>query len=155
MIHITRCDFNNKIHQLEFVKLLGCYMEDSMGLGEKVDEKKRISAFQGLSEIPTAFVLFAINEDNYIGMATCFYSFSTFHAKNLINIHDIIILPDYRGKGVGKKLMQEIIKMAKNNNCIKVTLEVRHDNNRAKSLYRSLGFSDTTPPMYFWEKKLL
>jgi ribosomal protein S18 acetylase RimI-like enzyme len=38
--------------------------------------------------------------------------------------------------------------------CSKVTLEVRDDNLVAKSLYKSLGFKDSDPPMLYWTKML-
>ena len=37
--------------------------------------------------------------DKPVGLATTFEGFSTFAAKPLINIHDIAVLPDYRGRG--------------------------------------------------------
>lgn len=43
--------------------------------------------------------------------------------------------------------------------CCKLTLEVREDNERARSLYKSVGFGDFAPgadptPTFFLEKRL-
>ena len=48
--------------------------------------------------------------DNPVGAAVCFIGFSTFAAKPLINIHDFVVLPAARGKGVGRRLLEAVEK---------------------------------------------
>lgn len=55
-------------------------------------------------------------------------------------ITNIAVHPDYRGKGVGKKLMKSLISSLKEEDCIAITLEVRESNEIAKNLYKSFGF---------------
>lgn len=55
-------------------------------------------------------------------------------------ITNIAVHPDYRGKGIGKKLMESLISSLKEENCIAITLEVRESNEVAKNLYKSFGF---------------
>lgn len=53
----------------------------------------------------------------------------------------IAIHPDYQGKGVGKTLMNEMIKLADNwLNLLKIELAVFADNKVAIKLYKKLGF---------------
>lgn len=52
----------------------------------------------------------------------------------------IAVLKEYWGIGVGTILIKEMIKWAKDNGIIKITLEVDEDNNRAMELYRNFGF---------------
>jgi ribosomal protein S18 acetylase RimI-like enzyme len=85
----------------------------------------------------------------------CFINFVTFAAQPFINIHDIIVVPKARGIGVGRALMEAIIKKANELNCAKITLEVREDNHLAQNLYKKLGFKDGEPKMLFWTKYLL
>ncbi|MED1113893.1 GNAT family N-acetyltransferase [Bacillus paramycoides] len=51
------------------------------------------------------------------------------------------VLPEYRNYGIGRALLETLIKWAKNNSKIeKVSLEVMEDNLGAIQLYKNLGF---------------
>lgn len=48
--------------------------------------------------------------------------------------------PAYMRQGLGRMMMQEMIELAMNQGCEKMSLEVRISNQKAISLYESLGF---------------
>ena len=50
------------------------------------------------------------------------------------------IIPEYRGKGVGKQLMQSAIDAAKAKGLTRLELIVREENVNAVSLYKKMGF---------------
>lgn len=50
------------------------------------------------------------------------------------------ILPEYRGKGIGKKLFEESLKFAREFKYEKLVIYVRETNTSALSFYQSLGF---------------
>jgi ribosomal protein S18 acetylase RimI-like enzyme len=52
----------------------------------------------------------------------------------------LAICKDYWSKGIGKKLMQECIKWCEEKGVEQLELDVVTDNNRAVSMYESLGF---------------
>ena len=54
-------------------------------------------------------------------------------------IHTIGVDPAYQGRGVGRRLLDELLKIAADS---VVHLEVRTDNATAIALYRSLGFTE-------------
>lgn len=56
-------------------------------------------------------------------------------------IANIAVRADYRGKGYGKRLMRELINIAKRNGINRMTLEVKDTNERAVNLYKSFGFT--------------
>ncbi len=56
------------------------------------------------------------------------------------DITNIAVLPEYRGKGFGKKLVMEIINVANKNMIDQIFLEVRESNTIAQKLYESCGF---------------
>ncbi|SJZ59951.1 ribosomal protein S18-alanine N-acetyltransferase [Garciella nitratireducens] len=56
------------------------------------------------------------------------------------HITNIAVHPDYRGKGIGKKLMQGLIDTAKREGIMQMSLEVRKSNTIAIHLYESFGF---------------
>jgi ribosomal protein S18 acetylase RimI-like enzyme len=148
------CDFKNTVHCEKLIELLNHYMVDPMGDSPPLNVEQGKRLIQGLSNHPSCFVLFIKLDNEFAGLATCFINFSTFKAKPYINIHDIIILQKFRGKGVGKKLLEKIIEIAKERDFCKITLEVREDNLPAKKLYDDLGFKDTEPIMLFWTKTI-
>ncbi|WP_353123716.1 GNAT family N-acetyltransferase, partial [Dysgonomonas capnocytophagoides] len=84
-----------------------------------------------------------------------FQNFSTFTVSPMINIHDLIVLPAYRGKDIGCLLLKEIINIANDKKCSRITLEVRNDNLVAQNLYKKIGFAEAEPSMYYWRKNLL
>ncbi|GGI18452.1 ribosomal protein S18-alanine N-acetyltransferase [Gottfriedia solisilvae] len=58
------------------------------------------------------------------------------------HITNIAILPEYRGNGLGEKLLLAVIDTARELGAETLTLEVRVSNDVAKGLYRKLGFQD-------------
>lgn len=55
-------------------------------------------------------------------------------------IDSLAVLPDYRGKGIGRKLLSAAIEHGKASG-LKVTLAVDPENEQAQRLYSSLGFT--------------
>jgi len=60
------------------------------------------------------------------------------------NLLKIIVDQQYRGKGYGKLLVQKLIDICKEKFVNKIYLEVRKDNEVAKSFYSKLGFMKET-----------
>ena len=54
------------------------------------------------------------------------------------HIEDIVVDNKYNGHGIGKKLLEELKKYAKNNNCYKVILDCRDE---VINFYEKCGFS--------------
>jgi ribosomal protein S18 acetylase RimI-like enzyme len=129
-------------------------MADPMGGGTPLTPMQQLHLVDGMARHPAGFVLFAVLNEEIIGLATCFINFSTFKVKPFLNIHDIIVDKGYRGLGIGRKLMEKCIAIAGERKYCKVTLEVRNDNYPAQMLYKNLGFKESTPAMYFWTKEL-
>lgn len=55
-------------------------------------------------------------------------------------VERIAVLPQYRGKGVGRKLMDAMVRYAVSEGVSALNLEVRESNETAIRLYRSYGF---------------
>lgn len=60
---------------------------------------------------------------------------------NLINILDIAVLPEHRSKGIGRRLMQDVLSEACQAGCA-VRLHVDASNGVVAQWYRRLGFVD-------------
>jgi len=148
------CDFNNPQHITALVDLLNHYMSDPMGNYPQHDKKKQLLLVDGLSRHPSAFVLFVLYNGEYAGLTTCFVNFSTFKLKPYLYVHDVVIRQEFRGMGLGRLIMEQLVSISREHDYCKITLEVREDNVAARSLYQSLGFDECEPKMYFWTKTL-
>ena len=148
------CDFENLEHLKALVDLLNKYMADPMGDSPVLNKLQQLRLVDGLANQPSSFVLFELCDGVIAGLATCFINFSTFRVKSYLNIHDIFVLPEYRGIGLARKMMQELISISQKWDYCKMTLEVRDDNTIAQRLYRSMDFEECKPKMLFWTKKL-
>jgi ribosomal-protein-alanine acetyltransferase len=57
-----------------------------------------------------------------------------------LHILTLDVLPDYRGKGIGQSLINEIERISREQGVQESRLEVREDNVAALNLYRKLGY---------------
>jgi len=146
-------DYDNLDHARAIIELLDAYSRDAMGQQAPLPADVRQNLVQGLKETPGSFIFLAYVHKKPAGIITCFTGFSTFKAQKLVNIHDIAVMPEYRGMGIGQKLIEVAEKRAASIGCCKLTLEVR-DDNRAKHLYKRCGFEAGKPEMHFWTKEL-
>ncbi len=64
-----------------------------------------------------AQVLFALDGDREVGFALYFYNFSTFLGRAGIYLEDLFVLPEYRGKGYGKGLLERLASIAVEEGC--------------------------------------
>lgn len=154
MIEFEYCDFENPVHLDALAKLINMYMADPMGDVQPLNKLQQLRLVDGLANHPSSLVLFELFEGEIVSVAVCFINFSTFKVKSYLNIHDFFVHPDYRNKGLGKKLMQQLIAVSKEKGFCKITLEVREDNFTAQSLYKDFGFDECQPKMYFWTNNL-
>ena len=153
-ITFVYCSFSNPYHCTRLAELMNQYITDPMGGGEPLTKRQQLHLVDGLANHPSSFVLFACHSDEIVGLATCFINFSTFKVRPYINVHDIVVDTAYRGKGVGRAIMVHIEEIAREKKYCKVNLEVREDNIAAQALYKSFGFEDSKPPMWFWTKAI-
>ena len=136
-IRIETADLDNPAHADGLVQLLNSYADTA--LSPEVVRRLPIE----LRKLPTAQVLLALTPDNRpVGVAVCFLGFSTFQAKPILNLHDLVVLPECRGQGLGNQLLSAVEEKATSLGCCRISLEVMEDNPRAKALYHRFGFPD-------------
>jgi len=139
-IQIIEADYADDAHCSSIPNLLNAYATELLGFRKTLDEVVLQKLVAGLETFPTAIVLLARAEAVYVGMAICFLGFSTFNAQPLINIHDFMVLKEYRNRGIGKALLWEVERIARDRQCCKITLEVQMKNAAARGIYQSFGF---------------
>ncbi len=127
---------------LDFVKRLAEYEKLSH---EVVATPERVRAAL-FGARPYAECLIAEVEGQPVGFALFFHSFSTFVGLPGIYLEDLFVLPEARGRGVGKALLGRIAALAVERGCGRLEWAVLDWNEPAIAFYRSLG----SRPMDEW-----
>lgn len=151
---IIDAEMNNTDHINDLIKVLENYKTGEMGDGLAYTESEKARLTTQFIVHPNLMVYLIYSEGEIAGGAVCFKSFSTFNTENIINIHDLVIIDKFRGKGLGRILTEYVVEKGREQLCSRLTLEVREDNGIAQSLYKKFGFDNMSPNMHFWRKKL-
>ena len=140
-ITVRRADYASALDRTALVDLLGAYAIDPMGGGAPLADEVRASLCDRLAQVPLAISFIAWLEGEAVGLVNCFQGFSTFKARPLLNVHDLVVLPAHRARGVGQALLAAAQKHAQERGCCKLTLEVLSGNARALRSYERFGFA--------------
>lgn len=139
--------------------LLNHYARDPMGGGQALAQQVSQQIVNELAQRPYAVSVLAYIDDKAAGLVNCFEGFSTFSCRPLMNIHDVVVLDEYRGHGISQQMLQKVEEIARARGCCKLTLEVLSNNEVAKAAYQKHGFSDyqldpEAGTALFWQKLL-
>lgn len=141
-MRIVQADLADPAHAAAVVGIIDSYASDPAGGGAPLPADVRERLVPGLREQPTALVLLAFEDETAVGVAVCFFGYSTFKARPLLNIHDLAVVPGRRGRGIGGALLEAAEQRARADGCCKLTLEVQEGNAPARGLYARFGFRD-------------
>jgi ribosomal protein S18 acetylase RimI-like enzyme len=162
-LSIEQVNFHDEVQGLQLVELLNCYAVDPAGGGEELTPYVKENLIEELKKRSFAYAFIAYYNENGlkkpVGLALAFEGFSSFNCEGLLNIHDFVVVKEYRSKGVGTRLLQEIERFSLAKGYCKITLEVLERNITAQNLYRKLGFagyqlSEEFGAALFWSKNL-
>ena len=126
---------------LDFIKWLADYEQlldqvvaDEATLTDQLFRKKN------------AEVLFALEDGKEVGFALFFHNFSTFLGRAGLYLEDLFVLPEHRGKGYGKAILQKLAAIALERGCGRMEWWCLDWNKPSIDFYRSLG----AEPMSDW-----
>jgi GNAT superfamily N-acetyltransferase len=88
---------------------------------------------------PAGEAVLACAGDTPIGFALFFHTFSTFLGRNGLYLEDLFVVPEWRGKGVGKQLLAHVASIAESRNCGRLEWAVLDWNESAIAFYRRMG----------------
>lgn len=86
-----------------------------------------------------AEVIFAVAQGEEVGFALFFHNFSTFLGRAGIYLEDLFVLPEHRGKGYGKGLLQKLASIAVERGCGRLEWSCLDWNKPSIDFYRSMG----------------
>jgi GNAT superfamily N-acetyltransferase len=73
------------------------------------------------------------------GFAFFFYNYSTWRGQPGLYLEDLFVMPEMRGKGIGKALLKHLAEIAVRENCYGIRWMVLEWNDPALKFYESLG----------------
>lgn len=142
---ICRADYQDDAHMRALLALLDAYARDPAGGGEPLSDFAKTNLPQALRARPTLFSVLAFDQAQGglpVGLVNCVEGFSTFAAKSLVNVHDVVVAASHRGRGVAAQMLALVERIARERGACKLTLEVLSGNASATKLYRRLGFDN-------------
>ncbi|MDO5301977.1 MAG: GNAT family N-acetyltransferase [Tissierellia bacterium] len=119
---------------LEFIHGLATYekMEDQVVATEEL-------LHEWLFEKKTAQVIFAMDGEVEAGIALYFHNFSTFLGRAGVYLEDLFVKEEFRGKGYGKALLEELARIAVEEGCGRLEWVCLDWNQPSIDFYLSLG----------------
>ena len=88
---------------------------------------------------PYAEAALAEEDGEPIGFALFFHTFSTFLARPGLYLEDLFVLPEHRGRGVGRSLLSHLARLALERGCGRLEWAVLNWNMDAIRFYERLG----------------
>ena len=134
-------DCTDPVQADAFLELLDHYARDPMGGGDGLSEHARAHLVAALAVQPGFVGGLAWLGDEAVGLINCFTGFSTFAAMPLLNIHDLVVRREWRGRGIGQALLAFAEAEAQRLGCCKLTLEVLSGNTVAMQAYARAGYA--------------
>ena len=97
-------------------------------------------------ELPFSWVWVAKIKNQLAGYCCCW------EIEGELQIANLAVHPDFRNRGIGKNILQEILNRACQRKVKKVTLEVRESNQFGLKLYQAFGFAEAGRRKKYYRK---
>lgn len=119
---------------LELIKALANFENEPDSVEITVEDLKR----EGFGENPLFICFIAEEAENIIGMALVYFRFSTWKGRT-VHLEDLIVKEEYRGKGIGQLLYNEVMKYGLSHGVRRVEWIVLNWNEGAIRFYERSG----------------
>ena len=82
-----------------------------------------------------------------VGLLTQFPTYSTYKGRPCLHVNDLYVMPEARERGVARRLMTRVCRLAAERGCCRAELKVL-ENNAARDFYESIGMGATAEVAY-------
>lgn len=120
---------------LDFIRRLAEYEREPKAVSASEEDLLR----DGFGPAPKYRCIIAEWENKPAGFAFFFYNYSTWRGRPGLYLEDLFVLPEMRGKGIGRALMQHLAQIALRENCYGIRWMVLEWNEPALKFYEALG----------------
>jgi GNAT superfamily N-acetyltransferase len=90
-------------------------------------------------ERPVAEVVLAYVDGAVVGFALFFHNFSTFLGRPGLYLEDLFVVPEWRGRGIGQRLLRHLAGLAVERGCGRMEWSVLDWNESALRFYERMG----------------
>lgn len=135
MISIRKATINDLSLILQFIRGLAEYEREPKAVVATEEDLRR----DGFGPEPKYRCVIAEWDNVPAGFAFFFYNYSTWRGRPGLYLEDLFVLPELRGKGIGKALLKHVAQVAVRENCYGIRWMVLEWNEPALKFYESLG----------------
>jgi len=100
--------------------------------------------FEEMNALPNFYLNYIAvdehKEDKVIGFISIIFYKTLFHKGGTALINELIVSKDYRGKGVGRKLVEQAIQIARQRGMDEIEVGTEEENIDARTFYAKNGF---------------
>ncbi len=125
---------------LEFIHRLAIYEREPDAVLATATDLHR----DGFGPVPRFHSFIAEWMGEPVGFALYFYNYSTWQGHHGIHLEDIFVLPEHRGKGIGKALLTKVAAIAVVEGCPRLEWNVLDWNKNAIDFYHEMGAQIST-----------
>lgn len=141
---------------MEAVAIQVCQVDDAPRLaplvaalareeGTKPVEYDRLTAIiRRLIETAASDFLLATLDDQPVGCLQISWRLSTWHGAPYAYLEDVYVVPPWRSRGIGRRLLGEATVQAGVKGADQLMLDVRMENTTARRLYEHIGFNTSS-----------
>lgn len=105
------------------------------------DRQKQTRAVRLILENPSRGRIFVLrHHERILGMVNLLVTISTAEGGFALLLEDLIVHRDYRGSGLGSKLLKFAVDYAKEKDFVRITLLTDNDDERTRQFYLKHGF---------------
>lgn len=130
----------------EFIALIDLF-EDVFGM--KNFTRPADAYLQKVLSKPGFFVFSAKEEDKVIGGLTVYILEQYYSEKPLAYIYDLAVATKHQRKGIGKKLIEQLVACCRENNVEEIFVQADKADDYALDFYRSTGISGEEQVVHF------
>jgi len=107
---------------------------------EDVDAESNREFFAGfVAPSERGMLLGAWRQGELVGYACLYWTFTSLIPAEVVLLNDLFVVPEARGKGVGRALIEASAAVARRRGAARLTWLTAQDNKRARRLYDTTG----------------
>jgi len=120
------------------------------GLADKFRSEVDDYVDYGFGDNPMFEALVAVQDDEVVGVALYFFTFSSWRGEPGVYLQDLVVTEAARGRRLGERLMRRLVRVAKERDATHLRLAVDCNNVDAMRFYERCGMTNVESD-YFYE----
>ncbi len=107
----------------------------------------------GFGESPKFGALLAEIDEKAVGFVSFIWEYSIWLGKKYMNLNDLYVREQYRGRGIGAMLMKKMQRLCLSHGVYHIRWEVEENNQKAIDFYKNLGAEFKLKGICHWHAK--